>query len=51
LGHSIGEDMDLMNLFESDLPMQSQAKPAPAGNSGITNGQKAVSALSNLIKK
>jgi len=47
LGHSIGEDMNLLSLF-SDSPdvgsgASKRSEPAP--------GQKAVSALSNLIKK
>lgn len=54
LGHSIGEDMNLLSLFSDtelsaspNVPLAKQANAA----SNLTNGQKAVGALSNLIKK
>lgn len=50
LGHSIGEDMNLLSLF-SDMDMSITASKQPNATSNLTNGQKAISSLSNLIKK
>lgn len=52
LGHSIGEDMNLLSLF-SDLDLRQEVPLAkqPNATSNLTNGQKAVSSLSGLIKK
>lgn len=53
LGHSIGEDMNLLSLFSSDIDLNTSITPVnkPNATSNLTNGQKAVGALSNLIKK
>lgn len=48
LGHSIGEDMNLLSLFSNESALLAEVI-LPAAEK--TNGQKAVSALSNLIKK
>ncbi len=47
LGHSIGEDMNLLSLFSDPVLTGENKRQLPEP----TQGQKAVSALSNLIKK
>lgn len=55
LGHSIGEDMNLLSLFSPeislspDVPLSKQ--PNAASNLNQTNGQKSISALANMISK
>ena len=58
LGHTIGDDLNLIPLFDEAIIMNlSQAVQIPdkaaskTESAGQTNGQKAISALSNLIKK
>lgn len=59
LGHMIGEDMNLLSLFDSSQPVGMSPKAGTIipvteqqlKQSNLTNGQKAISALSNLIKK
>lgn len=55
LGHAIGEDMNLLSLF-SELDFASsiasaQTKVLNSGQRNLTNGQKALGSLGNLIKK
>ena len=47
LGHSIGEDMNLLSLFTAENTSKAEIALPPAEK---TNGQKAVASLSNLIK-
>lgn len=46
LGHSIGEDMNLLSLFSESVII-----PAEEKKGNLTNGQKALGSLGNLIKK
>ena len=50
LGHAIGEDMNLLSLF-SELEMQKPEVAVQTKQSNLTNGQKALGSLGNLIKK
>lgn len=55
LGHSIGEDMSLLSLF-SDSPIESKPldtkqQAVVKSASDLNQGQKAVSALANMLKK
>ena len=51
LGHSIGEDMNLLSLFQ-DIDMKDSQERKPEAKPAMqTNGQKAIGALSGLIKK